>query len=547
MKPVNAIRCWIALVVAACALGMGAAPALAHASLSRSFPSPGAVLAQAPGEIRLWFTEPVELAFSRITLLTPDGARLPLEDTALAPEDPHQLYAPLPPLPDGVYTVDWRVVSAADGHSTSGSFAFTIGTAHQGIAAASLAQQAVPVADAAARTLNYLALAVFFGAAAFQAVVLRGAAPASVRLLMRAGWAAVGLAGVLLSASYATRYAELGLAEAVTSGAAQQFLLNTRQGHLLLARGALWAALAWPVWRGRGSTAGNITLAGSAGLLLLHTLGSHATNIPDGGIGVVVGWLHLAGAMVWIGGLGTFVVWLASRSDKAPAVYEVTLSFSNLARIAVIGLIVSGIYSSLWHIGSPEALLGTTHGRALLAKLAFFLPMLALAGYNLLIVTPRLKQQPDSRILRRGITAELTLGIAALAAAGLMTAVQPAREAYAQQQTATASAPYFGMETVDNLMVHLEIVPLQAGNNTFVVSLYDASTGDMLTDATRIRMRFSHASASGRSELRPEAQPDGTYTAQGSNLSISGEWRVRLTISRPRQFDSVVDFSVSVH
>jgi hypothetical protein len=100
---------------------------------------------------------------------------------------------------------------------------------------------------------------------------------------------------------------------------------------------------------------------------------------------------------------------------------------------------------------------------------------------------------------------------------------------------------------VDNLMVHLEIVPLQAGNNTFVVSLYDASTGDMLTDATRIRMRFSHASASGRSELRPEAQPDGTYTAQGSNLSISGEWRVRLTISRPRQFDSVVDFSVSVH
>ena len=36
------------------------------------------------------------------------------------------------PLPEGAYTVTWRVVSIDDGHVTAGAFAFGVGTAPTG-------------------------------------------------------------------------------------------------------------------------------------------------------------------------------------------------------------------------------------------------------------------------------------------------------------------------------------------------------------------------------------------------------------------------------
>ena len=81
-------------------------------------------------------------------------------------------------LPDGVYTVAWRTVSAVDGHLATGSFAFGIGVAppaNGSGSGSSGATSAGPSAGAIfARWLLYLGLVGLLGLAVFGRRRLRG-------------------------------------------------------------------------------------------------------------------------------------------------------------------------------------------------------------------------------------------------------------------------------------------------------------------------------------------------------------------------------------
>ena len=99
----------------------------AHAELVRSVPESDAVLAQAPDRIELFFSEAVDPNFTVIQVLNSSAAPVDKHDTRLDPADPTHVTVSLPALPDGVYTVSWRALSAADGHVTSGAFPFTVG------------------------------------------------------------------------------------------------------------------------------------------------------------------------------------------------------------------------------------------------------------------------------------------------------------------------------------------------------------------------------------------------------------------------------------
>ena len=37
-------------------------------------------------------------------------------------------------------------------------------------------------------------------------------------------------------------------------------------------------------------------------------------------------------------------------------------------------------------------------------------------------------------------------------------------------------------------------------------------------------------------------QENGVYSISGSNLSVTGEWRIRTTVQRPDEFDALADF-----
>jgi hypothetical protein len=103
----------------------GVSPAAAHAFLHHAVPAVGSTIATAPSEVRMVFTQEIDLSFSGATLSTADGTPIATGSAALDPQDPTALVLRLPPLAPGKYKVTWHVVSV-DTHRTEGNFTFEI-------------------------------------------------------------------------------------------------------------------------------------------------------------------------------------------------------------------------------------------------------------------------------------------------------------------------------------------------------------------------------------------------------------------------------------
>lgn len=104
-----------------------AVPAIvsAHAFVDHAEPKVGSDVSPAPTEVKIWYTQAVEPAFSKIKVLDSAGQEVDKKDTGQDSNDKHLLMVSLPPLPPGVYKVVWKVVSV-DTHHTQGDFKFTV-------------------------------------------------------------------------------------------------------------------------------------------------------------------------------------------------------------------------------------------------------------------------------------------------------------------------------------------------------------------------------------------------------------------------------------
>lgn len=110
--------------VAALAL-MAADAAWAHAFLDHAEPRVGSSVERAPRQTTIWFSEPVEPAFSWVKVFDANGKRVDRGDKAVDPQDASVLRVSVPPLAPGRYRVAWRAVSI-DTHVTEGDFTFEV-------------------------------------------------------------------------------------------------------------------------------------------------------------------------------------------------------------------------------------------------------------------------------------------------------------------------------------------------------------------------------------------------------------------------------------
>ena len=123
---------WSLLLAGPVLLGPAGAVILGHSQLISSTPGSSEALAEAPTEIRLAFSEPIESAYTSLTILDAEGKTVASNLGDPDPADPFVLLAPLEALPEGGYAVSWQALSAADGHTTNGFFTFFIGEAMGG-------------------------------------------------------------------------------------------------------------------------------------------------------------------------------------------------------------------------------------------------------------------------------------------------------------------------------------------------------------------------------------------------------------------------------
>ena len=97
----------------------------AHAFLDRAVPLVGSTVHGSPGEVRVWFTEALEPAFSNLRVVDQNGAQVDKQNNAIDPGDRAVMKVSLPSLPPGRYKVFWHALSV-DTHTTEGSFNFEV-------------------------------------------------------------------------------------------------------------------------------------------------------------------------------------------------------------------------------------------------------------------------------------------------------------------------------------------------------------------------------------------------------------------------------------
>jgi methionine-rich copper-binding protein CopC len=99
--------------------------AAGHAVLQRAEPRVESRLKRAPEEVKLYFSERLEPAYSSLRVLNDRDAQVDRRDSHVDRSNPALLRATLPPLPSGRYKVVWRVLSI-DADVTEGNFTFRI-------------------------------------------------------------------------------------------------------------------------------------------------------------------------------------------------------------------------------------------------------------------------------------------------------------------------------------------------------------------------------------------------------------------------------------
>lgn len=104
---------------------LGTSVALGHSGLQRAEPPVESTLKRPPNEVRLYFSERLEPAYSTVRVEGDSGVQVDRQDSHVDRTNPLLLRVTLQPLTHGTYTVIWRVLSV-DSHVTEGRFIFRV-------------------------------------------------------------------------------------------------------------------------------------------------------------------------------------------------------------------------------------------------------------------------------------------------------------------------------------------------------------------------------------------------------------------------------------
>ncbi|ADB74016.1 copper resistance CopC family protein [Geodermatophilus obscurus] len=559
-------------------LGAGVAtapPAAAHAELVSTDPGEGARLEEPPTQVTLTFTEGVSLGAGHTRVLDASGERV---DTGSATVEGDRVVVPLRgDLPDDGYLVTYRVVSA-DSHPVSGAFSFVVGDGElvptDAAAGAGDTDPVVGAALPAARWLGFAGLSLAIGVPVLLlAAWPAGWASARLRRMVTGGLAAVA-AGAALTFLLQGPYAAGSGLGSVADPALLAATADSANGVAHLLRIVLVAALAvvlHAVWR-RGNPSVVDVVAGSVlAAALVGTVAAvgHPVAGPLPALAVTAAAVHVAAMVVWLGGLAGLLGGVLREEAPADDLARALPPFSRLAAGSVTALVVTGVVQSVREVGSPAALVTTTYGWVLLAKLALVLLLLAAAGVSRVWVQQHLgvrrsrpaprrrvtahafaaaeEPEPDPAVasaagaraevqaaaaaaerpaLRRSVLVELAVGLVVLALSAVLVGTPPARAEVAQPVDVTLPVQTAAGEDGS---VQVSVDPAAAGPNTLHVYLLDAQ--GQFTQPVDIRVTLTEpAQEIGPIDVALEPAGPGHYVGDGMAVPGAGTWTLAVTV-----------------
>ena len=488
------------------------ASAQAHAFLESSTPENGASLARAPHVVRLHFTEPVSAGLARVQLFDGRGrpragARIDEGRTA------SDLLVTLPSLQTGAYRIAWSAVSQDDLHTTEGAVVFGAGTTAPAIGRRSASAPPTSLAESAAHWLDLVSLSILIAICALLATGL----PATVRARV-SRFGLIALPPLLLAGVVA-------LGEKASQLPLRDVLAHTAWGHAMLVREAAVAGVALALVARRP----RLALALLAPVAAAEAASGHAASL--GALPLIAMTLHILAAGLWVGGLIVLTLVLpgAERRDALATLAH----FGRMAAASVAVLLITGLYSAGLQVASADALLSTTYGWALIAKLAL---LAATGGVGLLGFRALRRRRPSLALLR----AEAIAAVGLLGAASLLLASAPAQG----PQFAAAPRPIVGTALATgqagDLLVDLSTAPNRPGQNFVTATVLDTlrpSPGPV----RRVVLTFSRGATR---VVVPAVRLEGQrWQVSGSQLRSAGTWRI--TVSAERAGQATATYSTS--
>jgi copper transport protein len=381
---------------------IGAAPALAHATLVSTDPADGTRLQSAPAQVTLTFSEKVSLDVGYVKVVDNRGHEVE-DGKAAHPGDKGDMASVKlkSGLGDGGYIVSYRVVSA-DSHPINGAVAFTVGngplvTANGAVSDSSGSDPVVNALFTFTRWASFAGLVLLGGIIFLTLAWPAGRGDRRARRIVWSGWgiaAGSTAAGLLLQGSYASGQTITSIFSADLLSATLGSTYGRMQSIRLIALGGL-AVLLIRLLRTENPLPEQVRardedLAAILGLVVLATYAAsgHAVAGIQPTVAVLSDIAHLAAMSTWVGGLVLLVSCLlpASRADELASALP---KFSRLAFGSVCVLAATGTYQAWREVGTFPALLATGYGQLLSVKIGSFLLLVGLGNLGRLAVRRR--------------------------------------------------------------------------------------------------------------------------------------------------------------
>src|SRR6266849_8768037 len=443
-------RVLIAILLAVCLALVFPGVSLAHAILLRSDPAKDAVLSVAPDQVRMWFSEDLNPALSTAVVVNGANQRVDQRDATISPNDPREMDVTLKPnLPPAVYVVVWRTDSADDGHILVGSFLFTL--ARPDGTVPTLSGGTIPGQNALGGsnltglytgqldgptlfnlimiTLFELGAVFWVGASLWQIFVLQPAAedhpelsttnqqaqqrferrfalPTLLVLLIANIGVLLGQAVIVTGGNFGAAFAPTLLASLLTSGRFGTYWLVRVVVIVLALRLSLYLVQLHRLqFKPRTRFVNDILpwtnlLLGLA-LFIAIAMSSHASAVSSNIVvyAVVLDWLHLVAAALWVGGM----LYIATSylpilrqvpiAERAHSLVTLLPYYSPWALAGVVIMAVTGPFSATVHLTSWEQLLSSASGRALVVKILLVGGLLLTSAIHVGLLRPRLKKE----------------------------------------------------------------------------------------------------------------------------------------------------------
>jgi copper transport protein len=475
----------------------GPQSASAHNRDRTSEPENGEVLRIAPKQVTFWFKAKVGQDSATVFLIEPSGTRTPL---TILKAGQLELVAALPLMPDGVYSVRWKLISS-DGHPVTNKISFTVATGSSVVeplkqpsepivSVTSVAPNTAPTVPQSVATVSVLSTTVPLSPTTFpptrsapivaqKTVALDlegiGGAPNWVRWLLRFGSYAMifGLIGTAATASFVwpellkTTWSRrlivrtlvgvfvfallqlVVLAKDIDAGSPLKSLQRVTSfdvGWGLLARIVLALLTLVAFVRSRAQTTGvaHRLLVASVGLLATWSYVGHAKSQRWPWIGMPVDIAHHASGAAWIGALA-IVGFSAIPQAQPKHRVRIMKRLASFAFSAVLIVIATGIVQSIRLVGSPANLFDAGHSRLLVVKIVLVCAMLGIADRNRRSVASIValnEAETDSgtlRRLRQMVGREFLLGVLTVAITSSLVVRPPAISAAAEVSNADPS------------------------------------------------------------------------------------------------------------